>query len=90
MMIISYDIKEDKLRTKFSKMLTKHGAIRLQFSVYEVNNTKRIIDNIQIEIREKYGKLFTPDDSVVIFEVANNNIIKYGNAIHRDKNIVFL
>ena len=71
-------------------MLTKHGAIRLQFSVYEVNNTKRIIDNIQIEIREKYGKLFTPDDSVVIFEVANNNVIKYGNAIHRDKDIVFL
>lgn len=90
MIIISYDIKDDKLRTRFSKMLTRHGAIRLQFSVYEMNNTKRILDNIQIQIKEKYGKLFTADDSIVIFEVANNNVIKYGNAIHRDKDIVFL
>jgi CRISPR-associated protein Cas4 len=27
------------LRTRFAKMLRSQGAIRLQFSVYEVNNT---------------------------------------------------
>lgn len=90
MIIISYDIKDDKLRTKFSKMLSKNGAIRLQFSVYEVNNTSRIIENIKIQINDKYGKLFTPDDSVVIFEVSNTQVIKFGNAIHRDKEIVYL
>ncbi len=90
MIIISYDIKDDKLRTRFSKMLTRHGAIRLQFSVYEVNNTKRILDNIQIQIKEKYGKLFAADDSVVIFEVSNSSVIKFGNAIHRDKDLFFL
>ncbi len=90
MIIISYDIKDDKLRTKFSKMLSKNGAIRLQFSVYEVNNTGRIIENIKIQINDKYGKLFTPDDSVVIFEVSNTQVIKFGNAIHRDKEIVYL
>lgn len=90
MIIISYDIKDDKLRTRFSKMLTRHGAIRLQFSVYEVNNTKRILDNIQIQIKEKYGKLFTADDSVVIFEVSNSSVIKFGNAIHRDQDLFFL
>ena len=90
MIIISYDIKDDKLRTKFSKMLSKNGAIRLQFSVYEVNNTGRIIENIKIQIKDKYGKLFTPDDSVVIFEVSNTQVIKFGNAIHRDKEIVYL
>jgi CRISPR-associated protein Cas2 len=70
-------------------MLTRHGAIRLQFSVYEVNNTKRILDNIQIQIKEKYGKFFTPDDSVVIFEVSNSSVLKFGNAIHRDKDVFF-
>lgn len=35
MIIISYDISDDKMRTNFSKMLKKNGAIRLQFSVYE-------------------------------------------------------
>lgn len=70
MIIISYDIKNNKLRTRFSKMLMRHGAIRLQFSVYEVNNTRRVIDNIKMQITEWYGHQFTPADSVVIFEVA--------------------
>lgn len=27
MIIISYDIADDKMRTRFSKMLTKHGLL---------------------------------------------------------------
>ena len=50
----------------------------------------RIIENIKIQINDKYGKLFTPDDSVVIFEVSNTQVIKFGNDIHRDKEIVYL
>ena len=46
MIIVSYDISDDKMRTNFSKMLKSNGAIRLQFSVYEVSNTKRIVDNL--------------------------------------------
>lgn len=90
MLIISYDIKDDKLRGKFAKMLTKNGCIRLQYSVYEFNNTKRLIDNIRVNIRDKYSKLFTQDDSVVIFDVNIDKTEKYGNAIHRDQDIVFL
>ena len=89
MIIISYDIADDKMRSRFSKMLTKQGAIRLQYSVYEVRNTKRIVDNLILKI-ELYAKNFTMDDSVVIFDVADNAITKYGNAIHRDQDVVFL
>lgn len=89
MIVISYDIADDKMRTRFSKMLTKYGAIRLQYSVYEVCNTKRIIDNIILKI-EAYAKHLSMDDSVVIFDVSDNSIIKYGNAIHRDRDIVYL
>lgn len=88
MIIVSYDIADDKMRAHFSKMLTKHGAIRLQYSVYEVRNTKRIVDNLVVKI-EAYAKHFTMDDSVVIFDVADNAIAKYGNAIHRDKDVVY-
>ncbi len=89
MIIISYDIANDKMRAQFSKMLTKHGAIRLQFSVYEMRNTKRIVDNLIIKV-ESFAKHFSMDDSVVIFCVADSAIIKYGNAIHRDRDIVYL
>ena len=90
MLIISYDISDDKLRSRFSKMLSKNGAIRLQYSVYEINNTNRVIDNIIIKIESIYAKKFTMSDSVVIFNVDSNSLIKYGNAIHRDTDVVYL
>ena len=88
MILISYDIKNDKIRTRFSKMLTKLGAIRLQFSVYEVNNTRRIMDNLTAKI-EAYSKHFTYDDSVIVFQVEADKLTKYGNAIHRDRPVVY-
>ncbi len=88
MIIVSYDIADNKMRARFSKMLKSNGAIRLQYSVYEVRNTKRIVDNIVAKI-EAYSKHFTAVDSVVIFEAASDKLVKYGNAIHRDQQIVY-
>ena len=88
MIIVSYDITDDKMRTNFSKMLKKNGDIRLQFSVYEISNTKRIVDNLIAKI-ESYTKHFTADDSVILFDVDTDKLTKYGNAIHRDKPIVY-
>ena len=90
MLVISYDISDDKLRNRFAKMLIKNGAIRLQFSVYEVNNTKRVIDNLIIKINMQFMPKFDGGDSVMIFDVNSSNVLKFGNAIHRDKDIVFL
>lgn len=89
MLIISYDISSDKLRTHFSKMLQKNGAIRLQLSVYEINNTKRIQDILKIKIETYFSKKFDGGDSVFIFETDNNKSIKYGNAIHRDQKLIY-
>lgn len=89
MIIISYDIKKDKLRTKFSNMLKENGAIRLQYSVYEFVNTKRISDAFMLKI-EDFAKLFTADDSIIIVEGNAMKVRKYGNAIHRDQDVVFL
>lgn len=88
MKIVSYDITDKKMRSNFSKMLKENGAVRLQYSVYEVRNTKRIMDNLVAKI-ETYSKHFTADDSVVIFDVDMNKMSKYGNAIHRDKPVVY-
>ena len=89
MLIVSYDISDDRLRTKFSKMLTKYGAIRLQYSVYEVNNTDRVINNLIVAIEETFAKKFDGSDSVIIFDVSSVKLKKYGNAIHRDNDIVY-
>lgn len=88
MLVVSYDISDDKLRARFAKMLTSNGAIRLQYSVYEVNNTKRVMENLKLKI-DCFAKEFTGGDSVIVFDVANVNLQKYGNAIHRDVDIFY-
>ena len=45
MVIVSYDISNDKLRTSFAKYLSRFGH-RIQYSVFEIDNSKRIVDNI--------------------------------------------
>ena len=88
MLVVSYDISDTKLRACFSKMLVKNGAIRLQYSVYEVNNTNRIIDNLIIKI-EQFATKFGGSDSVIVFDISGVKLKKYGNAIHRDVEIIY-
>lgn len=90
MIIISYDIKDNKLRSKFSKMLEANGAIRLQYSVFEARNSSRLLDNLRLSIRQDYGPLFCADDSVVIFHCDEDKTEKFGNAVHRDQDVLFL
>lgn len=89
MLIISYDIRDDKLRAKFSKMLAKHGAIRLQYSVYEVNMPLRLSNVLLLMIEKIFSKQFEGCDSVIVFEASSKHLRKYGNAIHRDADIVY-
>jgi CRISPR-associated protein Cas2 len=89
MLIVSYDISDDKLRRKFAKTLSKQGGIRLQYSVFELNNTKRVQENLKIRIENYYSKKFGGEDSILIFETDEQKTVKYGNAIHRDKDLLF-
>ena len=89
MLVISYDISDTRLRSRFAKMLTKNGAIRLQFSVYEVNNTNRVLENLMLKI-DQFATQFDGGDSVIIFDVSGVKLKKYGCAIHRDVDIVYL
>ena len=55
MIIVSYDISDDKTRTRFSKYLKKFGH-RLQYSVFEIDVSERMLDVIEAEINNKYLK----------------------------------
>ena len=58
MIVISYDISNDKLRTRFSKYLSRFGH-RIQYSVFEIDNSESFLSNIETDIKnnfEKYGK----------------------------------
>ena len=91
-MIFSYmcndttDISNDKLRTRFSKYLSRFGH-RLQYSVFEIDNSPRIIDNIVNDLKNKYEKSFGQEDSVIIFKLSSScEVLRFGYAKNDENN----
>lgn len=90
MIIISYDISDNKKRARFSKYIQKFGH-RLQYSVYEINNSERILNNIISDLNNKYIKQFDQYDSVYIFQLSSTcKITKYGYARNEDNDLIIV
>ena len=90
MIIISYDISSDKKRTRFNKYICKFGH-RLQYSVYEIENSERILNNIVTDLNNKWLKQFEQTDSVYIFKMSSScSILKFGYAKNEDAEILIV
>lgn len=90
MIIISYDISNDKKRAKFNKYIRKFGHM-LQYSVYEIENSPKILNNILADINNKWIKQFDQTDSVYIFKMSSScEIIKYGFAKNEDEDLLIV
>lgn len=90
MIIVSYDISNDKLRTRFSKYLSRFGH-RLQYSVFEIDNSPRIIDNIVNDLKNKYEKSFGQEDSVIIFKLSSScEVLRFGYAKNDEKDFLII
>lgn len=64
----------------------------MQYSVFVVQNSPRVLRNIQAEIDMRYKKLFQKTDSIVIFPVClgcKGKIIRYGHAKHKIEDVVY-
>jgi CRISPR-associated protein Cas2 len=90
MVIISYDIANDKLRTKFSKYLTRFGH-RIQYSVFEIDNSNKLLNNIISDIENQFSKKFSQEDSVYIFKLSSScEIIRYGYAKNEERDMIII
>jgi CRISPR-associated protein Cas2 len=90
MLLISYDISNDKVRTKFSKFLKQFGR-RLQYSVFEIKNSQRVLNNILKEIELIYRKQFRNSDSVIIIptcKTCDSKIYRCGWLVQEEKDVV--
>jgi CRISPR-associated protein Cas2 len=90
MLLISYDFANDKTRTKFAKFLKKFGR-RIQYSVFEIKNSPRVLTNILKEIELVYKKKFTNSDSIVIFPIClscQRKVIRYGYSANEEKDVL--
>jgi len=90
MLIISYDISDDKVRARFARFLEKFGG-RLQYSIFEIKNSPRILDNIRAEIKNKFEKELGEEDSVMIFLLSKQcKIERYGYAKHDEEGLIIV
>lgn len=90
MIIASYDISNTKLRSEFAKFLSKHG-FRLQYSVFQIRNSKRILSLVLSEINNNFGKRFSQKDSVIILELSETcKITKFGYAKNDDADLIIV
>lgn len=90
MIIITYDITDNKLRTNFSKFLQKYGR-KLQYSVYEIKNSDRLLNIIETEIKYNFEKRFKQTDSVFIFRMSKTcKITRYGFAKNEEEDLIIV
>ena len=90
MVVVSYDISNDKLRTKFAKYLSRFGH-RLQYSVFEIDNSKKIVNNIVNDLKNKYEKSFSQEDSVIIFKLSSScEVMRFGYAKNDEKDFIII
>lgn len=90
LIIISYDISNDKKRAKFSRYIRKFGHM-LQYSVYEIENSERILKNIVTDLNNKWLKQFDQTESVYIFRMSSScQIEKYGFARNEDSDLLIV
>ncbi len=90
MLIVAYDISNNKVRLHFSKFLLKYGH-RIQYSVFQIKFSKRVLENIITEINLRYKSKFTGADSVIIFHLgAVDKVQRFGYAANEDKEILML
>ena len=90
MLLISYDISNDKLRSQFSKFLGKFGH-RLQYSLFQIRNSPRALENIEIKVETYFAKQFGETDSIMVFRMSQTcKITKYGYAKHEDEDLIII
>jgi CRISPR-associated protein Cas2 len=90
MLLISYDISNNKLRTKFAKFLKKYGS-RKQYSVFEIKNSTRILANIQLGIKYEFEPKFNQADSIIIIETSETcKITHYGYAKNDESDLIIV
>lgn len=92
MLIVSYDFENNRTRARFSKFLEKYGR-RIQYSVFQLRESERVLQNVLLEVELKYKRTFTGADSIVIFQVCegcSKKVKRYGYARHEGKDVIVI
>ena len=78
------------LGPSFQVFLSKFGY-RMQYSVFKIKNSERILKNIVAEITGRFSKKFTQTDSIIIFSLSKQcKVYSHGYAKNEDKDLMII
>ena len=90
MYLIMYDIESNRTRSQFAKFLSKYGR-RLQYSVFQIANSPRILANLKTDIISEFAKRFCQGDSVLIYSVPDDSCVaKFGYPVNEETDLVLM
>ena len=90
MILVCYDIADNRLRLRFSKFLSRFGH-RLQYSVFEIDNGPRTLAGILAQIEGEFGKAFGETDSVLVLNLSKAcKVVRYGYAKHDSEGLLIV
>lgn len=90
MILISYDIADNKLRSRFAKYIKRFGH-RVQYSVYEIDNGRHFLDTLMIDLKNNWERQFDESDSVLIFKLSKTcEVVRFGYAKHDDEALLVI
>ena len=76
--------------SEFAKYLSRFGH-RLQYSVFEIDNSEKIVNNIVNDLKNKYEKSFSQEDSVIIFKLSSScEVLRFGYAKNDEKDFIII
>lgn len=58
---------------------------------FEIDNSTRILDNIISDLKNKYEKRFSQEDSVMIFKLSSScEVLRFGYAKNDEKDFIII
>ena len=87
--LISYDIENDKLRTRLAKMIIGRGAIRIQKSVFFADLSAQKTADLLVMLQNLQAELKTGDNIIVIpmYDSVLEKMIIIGDNLRLDEAI---
>ena len=90
MVVDTYDISNDKFKTYPDNFFPRFRN-RIQYSVFEIDNSEKIVNNIVNDLKNKYEKSFSQEDSVIIFKLSSScEVLRFGYAKNDEKDFIII
>jgi len=64
--------------------------VRIQYSVFEIQNSNRVLKIVRNAIKSDFEKMFEPGDSVYVFTTKYSTTERYGSAKLLDNDLIII